>query len=281
MALKVPYLGHGVGLRSVHFPEVADGRAKVDWFEAISENFMIRGGRPLRILDQARRLAPVVLHGVSLSLGSTDRLSDSYLDELSALADRVDPAWISDHLCWGSVGGHYAHDLLPLPYTEEALDHVVARIAHVQERLGRPILIENVSSYLTYVHSAMPEWEFLAEVARRSDCGILLDVNNVYVSGVNHGFDPREYIAGVPVTHVAQIHLAGHSDHGTHLLDTHDAPVRAEVWELYRDAITRFGCLSTLVEWDEHIPAWDVLVAEAERARSIEHEVLRTHAASA
>ncbi len=281
MALKVPYLGHGVGLRSAHFPEVADGRARVDWFEAISENFMIRGGRPLRILEQARRLAPVVLHGVSLSIGSTDPLSESYLDELMALADRVEPAWISDHLCWGSVAGHYVHDLLPLPYTEEALDHVVARIDRVQERLRRQILIENVSSYLTYVQSAMPEWEFLSEIARRSDCGILLDVNNVFVSASNHGFDPREYLTGVPATHVGQIHLAGHSDHGTHLLDTHDAPVRAEVWALYRDAITRLGRVSTLIEWDEHLPAWDALVAEAERARALEHETLGTYAAFA
>mgnify|MGYP001225183964 CR=1 FL=1 len=281
MDLSFPYIGHGVGLRSAHFPEVADGRARVDWFEAISENFMIRGGRPLRILDQARRLAPVVLHGVSLSIGSTDPLSEDYLRQLAALADRIDPAWISDHLCWGSVGGHYAHDLLPLPYTEEALDHVVARIHCVQERLGRRILIENVSSYLTFVRSAMPEWEFLSEVSRRSDCGILLDVNNVYVSAVNHGFDPSTYLAGLPTSRVGQIHLAGHTDEGTHLLDTHAAPVGSAVWDLYRQALDRFGRVSTLVEWDEHIPAWAVLVAEAERARSIEHEVLGSHAVSA
>ena len=281
MGIELPYLGHGVGLRSKHFPEVLAGTARVDWFEAISENFMVRGGRPLRVLDQARALAPVALHGVSLSLGSIDPLRESYLDELVALAARVQPAWISDHLCWGSVGGHYAHDLLPLPYTEEALTHVVARVDRIQERLGRQILIENVSSYLTYVQSAMPEWEFLAEVARRSDCGILLDVNNVYVSAVNHGFDPSAYLAGVPADRVGQIHLAGHSDHGTHLLDTHDAPVRVEVWELYRSAVERMGRVSTLIEWDEHVPELPELLAEAERARSIEHEVLGAHAASA
>jgi uncharacterized protein (UPF0276 family) len=281
VAVTFPYLGHGVGLRSVHFPDVEDGRARIDWFEAISENFMIRGGRPLRILDQVRRIAPVALHGVSLSIGSTDPLSDDYLNDLVALAERVEPAWISDHLCWGSVGTHYAHDLLPLPYTEEALAHVVARIDRVQERLGRQILIENVSSYLTYFQSAMPEWEFLSEIARRSDCGILLDVNNVYVSAVNHGFDPSAYLAGVPSARIGQIHLAGHTDEGTHLLDTHDAPVRAEVWDLYREVVARVGRVSTLIEWDEHIPAWSVLVAEAERARSVEQDVLALHAVSA
>ena len=281
MGIELPYLGHGVGLRSKHFPEVLAGTARVDWFEAISENFMVRGGRPLRVLDQARALAPVALHGVSLSLGSIDPLRESYLDELVALAARVQPAWISDHLCWGSVGGHYAHDLLPLPYTEEALTHVVARVDRIQDRLGRQILIENVSSYLTYVQSAIPEWEFLAEVARRSDCGILLDVNNMYVSAVNHGFDPSVYLAGVPADRVGQIHLAGHSDHGTHLLDTHDAPVRGEVWELYRSVVERMGRVSTLIEWDEHIPELSELLAEAGRARSVEHEVLGAHAASA
>jgi uncharacterized protein (UPF0276 family) len=280
MAVDRLYLGHGVGLRTKHFPEVLAGTARVDWFEAISENFMIRGGRPLRVLEQARALAPVVLHGVSLSLGSTDPLRDDYLADLAALAARIEPAWISDHLCWGSVGGHYAHDLLPLPYTEEALAHVVERIARVQERLGRRILVENVSSYLTYARSAMPEWEFLAEIARRSDCGVLLDVNNVYVSAMNHGFDPADYLAGIPADRIGQIHLAGHSDHETHLLDTHDAPVRDEVWQLYRSVVERIGPVSTLVEWDEHIPEWTELVAESERARAVEREALRGHAAT-
>lgn len=281
VAITVPYLGQGVGLRTVHFPEVFAGTARPDWFEAISENFMIRGGRPLRALERARALAPVVLHGVSLSLGSADPLRESYLTELAALADRIEPVWISDHLCWGSFGGHYAHDLLPLPYTEEALAHVVERIDRVQSRLRKQILIENVSSYLTYVDSAMPEWEFIGEVARRSDCGILLDVNNVYVSATNHGFDPMAYIRGVPADRVGQIHLAGHSDHGTHLLDTHDAPVRAEVWALYRATLERLGRVSTLIEWDERIPPWSELLAEADRARLVEREVLGAHAATA
>lgn len=281
MGISVPYLGHGVGLRTVHFPELFAGTVRVDWFEAISENFMIPGGRPLRALERAREVAPVALHGVSLSIGSVDPLSEPYLDALARLADRVQPAWISDHLCWGSVGGHYAHDLLPLPYTEEALAHVVERIERVQARLGRQILIENVSSYLTYVDSIMPEWEFLSEVAQRSDCGILLDINNVYVSAVNHGFDPIAYLAGVPPMRVGQIHLAGHSDHGTHLLDTHDAPVRSEVWSLYRTALRRLGRVSTLIEWDEHIPPWDGLVAEAERARAVERDVWGSRVATA
>lgn len=281
MGFELPYLGHGVGLRNKHFPEVLAGTAHVDWFEAISENFMVRGGRPLRVLDQARALAPIALHGVSLSLGSTDPLHEAYLDALAALAARVQPAWISDHLCWGSVGGHYAHDLLPLPYTEEALGHVVERIERVQDRLGRQILIENVSSYLTYVQPAMPEWEFLSEVAVRADCGILLDVNNAYVSAMNHGFDPQAYLVGVPADRVGQIHLAGHSEMGTHLLDTHDAPVCVEVWELYRAVVRRLGRVSTLIEWDEHIPELPQLLAEAERARAVEHDVLRAHAASA
>lgn len=274
MIYTVPYLGHGVGLRTKHFPQVWDGIARVDWFEVISENFMIRGGRPLAVLERARSLAPIVLHGVSLSLGSTDPLNESYLRDLRVLIQRFTPAWVSDHLCWGSIGGHYAHDLLPLPYTEEALAHLVERVQAVQDQLGQQILIENVSSYLTFSHSAMPEWTFLAEIAERADCGILLDVNNVYVSAVNHGFSPKEYLEGLPVNRIGQIHLAGHSNHGTHLLDTHDGPVIAPVWDLYRLALRRFGRVSTLIEWDDQIPEFDVLCAEAERARAIESEVL-------
>jgi len=240
----------------------------------ISENFMIPGGRPLAVLERARAIAPLVLHGVSLSLGSTDPLSETYLAELGALIDRVEPAWVSDHLCWGSIGGHYAHDLLPLPYTEEALRHVVERVRRVQDRLRRQILVENVSSYLTFHHSSVPEWEFLAAVAERADCGILLDVNNVYVSSVNHGFDAATYVAAMPGSRVGQIHLAGHSDKGTHLLDTHDGHVVPAVWDLYRLALQRFGRVSTLIEWDDRIPGWDVLCAEAECARAVEREVM-------
>ena len=273
MSCTVPYLGHGVGLRTQHFPRVWDGTARIDWFEVISENFMLRGGRPLAVLEKARNLAPVALHGVSLSLGSTDPLNDDYLDDLQALAERFEPAWVSDHLCWGSIGGHYAHDLLPLPYTEEALAHVVERVQQVQDRLGRQILIENVSSYLTYTHSTMSEWEFLAQIAQQADCGILLDVNNVYVSATNHGFDAHEYLLGVPVDRVCQMHLAGHSTYEMYLLDTHDGPVILPVWELYRFAVRRFGRVSSLIEWDDKIPEFDELCAEAARARAIEHEI--------
>jgi uncharacterized protein (UPF0276 family) len=274
MGLAVPFLGHGIGLRPPHFPRLGDGAVRIDWFEAISENYMVGGGRPLAALEQARTLAPVVLHGVSLSIGSTDPLDDAYLGALERLIERVEPAWISDHLCWSSVGGHHAHDLLPLPYTEEALAHVVGRLVAVQDRLGRRILVENVSSYLTYAHSTMPEWEFLAALAEGADCGLLLDVNNVYVSATNHGFSPDEYLAGLPADRVGQIHLAGHTDLGTHRLDTHDGPVIEPVWRLYREAVRRFGRISTLVEWDDHIPALEVVCAEAERARAAEAEVL-------
>jgi uncharacterized protein (UPF0276 family) len=274
MAIAVPYLGHGIGLRPKHFPQLWDGTARVDWFEAISENYMVAGGRPLAALEQARALAPVVLHGVSLSIGSTDPLDDVYLGALQALVARVEPAWISDHLCWSGVDGRYAHDLLPLPYTEEALAHVVRRVLAVQERLGRKILLENVSSYLTYTHSTLAEWEFLGAVAERADCGLLLDVNNVYVSAVNHGFDAEAYLAALPAERVGQIHLAGHTDMGAYLFDTHDGPVIEPVWDLYRRAVRRFGRVSTLVEWDDRIPALDVVCAEAERARAAEAEVL-------
>jgi uncharacterized protein (UPF0276 family) len=274
LPIDFPHLGHGVGLRTAHFPRVLDGTASVDWFEAISENFMIPGGRPLAVLERARALAPVVLHGVSLSLGSVDPLNDAYLRDLRALVDRFEPAWVSDHLCWGSIGGHYAHDLLPLPFTEEALAHVVERVRRVQDRLGRQLLVENVSSYLTFTHSTMPEWEFLAALAERADCGILLDVNNVYVSSVNHGFDADTYVRALPAARVGQIHLAGHSETGTRLLDTHDGPVVPAVWDLHRLAVRCLGPVPTLVEWDDHVPEWDVLCAEAERARAVEAEVV-------
>jgi uncharacterized protein len=274
MAIAVPYLGHGVGLRPPHFARLWDGTAVVDWFEAIAENFMVAGGRPLATLDRARAQAPVALHGVSLSIGSTDPLNPAYLSQLQALITRVEPAWVSDHLCWSGVGGHYAHDLLPLPFTEEALQHVVARVVEVQERLGRQILLENVSSYLTYTHSTLAEWEFLGAVAEVADCGILLDVNNVYVSAVNHGFAPETYLAGLPADRVGQIHLAGHTDLGAYLFDTHDGPVINPVWHLYRLALRRFGRVSTLVEWDDRIPELDVVCAEADRARAIEAATL-------
>jgi uncharacterized protein (UPF0276 family) len=282
MAIAVPYLGHGVGLRPAHYPRLWDGTARADWFEVISENFMIAGGRPAAALERARSLAPVVLHGVSLSIGSVDPLDDAYLAALQSLAARYEPAWLSDHLCWSSARGHHAHDLLPLPYTEEALEHVVRRVVAVQERLGRQILLENVSSYLTYTHSTIAEWEFLAAVAERADCGLLLDVNNVHVSAVNHGFESGAYLEGLPRDRIGQIHLAGHTDMGAYLLDTHDGPVIEAVWDLYREAVRRFGAVSTLVEWDDRVPDLEVVRGEAERARALEAHVLgEIHAAVA
>jgi uncharacterized protein (UPF0276 family) len=262
-------LGYGVGLRPPHYGHVLAARPAVDWFEVISENFLVAGGRPLHVLSRVRADYPVVLHGVSLSVGSADPLDRDYLRRLRALADRIEPAWISDHLCWTGVGGHTVHDLLPLPYSEEALAHVVERVGRVQDALGRRIALENVSSYLTFCDSVLREWEFLAAVAERADCGILLDVNNVFVSAFNHGFDAQTYLAGVPVERVVQFHLAGHSDHGTHLLDTHDHPVCEAVWSLYAAAVRRFGALATLIEWDDRIPPFDALQAEAQRAAAV------------
>ena len=268
-------LGQGVGLRRDHFDRVLSSLIRVSWFEVISENFMVDGGRPLDVLTRVRRDYPVVLHGVSLNVGSTDPLNLGYLDRLRTLAERVEPAWVSDHLCWTGVGGRNAHDLLPLPYTQEALDHVVERVSRVQDRLSRRIAVENVSSYLTYADSAMSEWDFLAAVAERADCGILLDINNIFVSAFNHRFDAGRYIDAIPVDRVWQFHLAGHSDQGDYLLDTHDHPVRDEVWDLYRHAVDRFGDVATLVEWDGNIPDWDRLEAESLRAGAIQDEALR------
>lgn len=280
MSFARRYIGHGVGLRPKHYLRMLDERPPVDWVEAITENFMAPGGRPIAVLERVRREVPVVLHGVSLSIGSVDPVSSAYLRDLKALVARIEPAWISDHLCWGSHGGRYAHDLLPLPYTEESLAHVVARIGIVQDVLQRQILIENVSSYVAFRDSTLTEWEFLSEVARRADCGILLDVNNIYVSARNHGFDAIAYLDGVPGAYIGQIHLAGHSDKGTYLLDTHDHPVPEPVWALYREAVRRFGRISTLVEWDDHVPELDELVAESRKAASLEAEVMTAVEAS-
>ena len=276
---EFPYLGHGIGLRPPHYAEVVNDRPAVDWFELITENFMVAGGNPRRVLREVRAHYPVVLHGVSLSLGSVDPLDATYLDRLAALAAETEPAWISDHLCWSSYGGHTGHDLWPLPFTEESLEHVARRVRAVQDRLGRRILVENVSSYLEYAHSTISEWEFLGELARRADCGLLLDVNNVFVSAHNHGFDPEAFLGGVPVDRVKQIHLAGHSDHGTHLLDSHDHPVCDGVWALYRSAVERFGAVSTLIERDDDIPPLSEVIAESRQAAAIEAEVMgRTRA---
>ena len=272
--MRVPDLGHGVGLRREHFARVLADSTQVDWFEILTENFMVRGGRALHVLGRVRRDYPIVLHGVSLSIGSTDPLNVAYLAELRALADSVEPAWVSDHLCWTSIGGHNSHDLLPLPYTEEALLHVRDRVLAVQDHLGRRIALENVSTYLTFPGSTLSEWDFLAELASSADCGLLLDINNVYVSAKNHGFDPEKYIDALPFDRIWQVHLAGHTDLGTHRLDTHSRPVCDEVWELYRFASRRIGAVASTIEWDADIPDWDTLEAESLRAKEIRSQVL-------
>jgi uncharacterized protein len=267
-------LGHGIGLRSKHYGRFLEERPAVDWVEAISENHLAPGGRPNAVLEKVRRDLPVVLHGVSLAVGSVDPLDARHLKALRELVRRIEPAYVSDHLCWGRHQGRYAHDLLPLPFTEEALQLVTERVRTVQDVLQRQILLENVSSYIQFADSTMTEWEFVSRVAEGADCGILLDVNNVYVSAKNHGFDPLDYLAGVPADRVGQFHLAGHSDKGTYLLDSHDAEVPDSVWELYRAALRKFGRVPALVEWDDHVPPLEEVVAQSERARRIEAEVL-------
>ena len=274
MPLERPALGHGVGLRTQHFPSYLSDPPPVDWVEVISENFMSSGGRPRAVLEKVRGEVPVVLHGVSLSIGSVEPLSERYLADLARLVRWVEPALVSDHLCWGTHRGQYVHDLLPLPLTEESLDHLVARVGQVQDRLGRRLLLENPSSYLRYRDSTMSEWEFLAELCRRADCGLLLDVNNVFVSGKNLGFDPGEYLAGIPADRVGYLHLAGHTDRGRFLLDSHAAPVPEAVWALYRQVLGRLGPVPTLVEWDDHVPPLEAVVAESCRAADIEAEEL-------
>jgi hypothetical protein len=264
-----PWLGFGLGLRPTHYETILNESPAVDWFEIISENYLIPGGRPLHYLDRIRERYPMVMHGVSLSIGAQDPLDREYLRQLRALAKRVEPAWISDHLCWTGAHGLNAHDLLPLPYTEEALKHVAARVSEVQDFLGRRILLENVSSYVSYPESEMSEWEFLRELAGRADCLILLDVNNIFVSSVNHEFDPHEYLNGIPVERVWQFHLAGHRNHGDYIIDTHDEPVIDPVWELYAAAVRRFGRVSTMIERDDNIPPLAELLAELDRARRI------------
>jgi uncharacterized protein (UPF0276 family) len=267
-------LGHGIGLRTKHFAPFMAERPPVDWVEAVSENFMAPGGRPIAVLEKVRAEVPVALHGVSLAIGSIDPLDERHLADLAALVGRIDPAQVSDHLCWGRHRGQYVHDLLPLPYTEESLAHVARRVQQVQERLGRLLLLENPSAYVSFKDSSMTEWEFLSELTRRSGCGILLDVNNVHVSAHNLGFDPLEYLRGIPVDRVGYFHLAGHSDQGKYLLDSHDHAVPEPVWALYREALRRFGRTPSLVEWDDAIPPLAEVVAERHRAAAIEAEEL-------
>jgi len=262
----LPDLGIGIGLRTVHFGHILKEWPKIDWFEALSENFLDTGGRPVWVLDQVAERYPVVLHGVSLSIGSTDALDRAYLAKLKALCDRTKARWVSDHLCWTGVMGRNSHDLLPMPYTEEALRHTIGRVKQVSDVLERPLVLENPSSYVEFAASTLTEWEFLARLAEEADCGLLLDVNNVYVSSVNHSFDPKDYIDAIPAERVVQYHVAGHTNKGTHILDTHSDHALPEVWELYRRAWARTGKTATLYEWDEDIPAFDVVHAEAKKA---------------
>ena len=262
-----PHLGLGVGLRTVHFDYILEKRPKVDWFEIISENFMDSRGRPRYVLEQIAERYPVVMHGVSLSIGSTDPLNFEYLRKLKALANDIKPLWISDHVCWTGVAGRNTHDLLPMPLTETSLKHVVERIRTVQDFLERPFVFENPSTYVGFTGSTLSEWEFIARMAGEANCGLLLDVNNVYVSSVNHDYDPEEFIRNVPHERVVQFHLAGHTNRQTHLIDTHDNHVVDPVWKLYRLAHQLTGGVSTLLEWDAKIPPFPVLHAEVLKAK--------------
>ena len=268
-SLLQPHLGFGLGLRREHYQDLIGGHPSVDWLEILSENYMVDGGKPLYYLDKIRENYPVVMHGVSLSIGGTDPINQTYLQELKKLAQRIEPKWISDHLCWTGTQGINLHDLLPLPYTEEALQHLVARITQVQDFLGQRILLENVSSYLSYSHSTISEWEFLREVANQADCLILLDINNIQVSAHNHNFDPLTYLQAMPAKRIQQIHLAGHLNQGDYSIDTHDHEIIDAVWSLYAEAISRFGNISTMIERDDDVPPLATLLNELNTARDI------------
>jgi uncharacterized protein (UPF0276 family) len=268
----LPNLGIGVGLRTVHYGHLLEHWPAVDWFEIISENYMQTAGRPLYFLDQIAERYPIVMHGVSMSIGSTDDLDTSYLAELRALRNRAGALWVSDHLCWTGVAGRNTHDLLPMPYTDEALLHTASRVRMVQDILEAPLVLENPSSYVEFAGSTMTEWQFLRALAEETDCGILLDVNNVYVSAYNHGFDPGAYLDAVPFDHVVQMHVAGHTHAGTHIIDTHIGPVIDPVWDLARDAYHRCKGTSILLEWDAEIPSFEEVHREAKKAGSFAQE---------
>jgi uncharacterized protein (UPF0276 family) len=274
-------LGFGLGLRPAYYEEILATRPPVDWFEIISENYMIPGGRPVAMLERIRADYPVVMHGVSMSLASTDPLDFDYLRQLKALAERIEPAWISDHLAWTGVHGVNLHDLLPIPYTQEALDHIVERISRVQDFLKRPLIVENASTYVTFRQSEMDEWSFISEMAERADCLLLLDINNVFVSCFNHGFDAQQFVDGVPLERVQQFHMAGHTDNETHRVDTHDQPICEEVWALYERARRRFGNVSAMIERDDNFPPFAELLAELSRLREIDRAIAAERARGA
>ncbi|MBX7533658.1 DUF692 domain-containing protein [Qipengyuania sp. 1XM1-15A] len=282
MTSIAPFHGYGLGLRRTHYADFLEGEVPVDFVEVISENYMVEGGKPLRILEEVRAKHPVILHGVSMSVGSASGLDDEYLARLKTLAQRIDPLWVSDHLCWTRTSAHNSHDLLPLPLTHEALDTVCDNIDHAQETLGRTMLFENPSSYLTFPEDEMSEWDFMAAMARRTGCYMLLDVNNVHVSAQNHGFDAQEYIAGLPLERVRQIHLAGHTPATPErdiVIDTHDREVCEAVWELYEWTVARTGPVATMIERDDGIPPLGELLDELDRARSIADRSLEARAA--
>ncbi|MCO7227159.1 DUF692 domain-containing protein [Pleionea sp. CnH1-48] len=272
--MQKKYLGFGLGLRTDHYHHVLEHKPDVDWFEVISENYMVGGGKPKHFLHSIREHYPIVMHGVSMSIGSCDPLNMDYLRSLRALISEVQPEWVSDHLCWTSIGGVNSHDLMPMPYTEEAIDHLVQRITQVQDFLGQQILLENVSSYITYEQSKGQEWEFYSEVVERADCLMLLDINNVYVSARNHHFDAVQYLDALNPERVMQFHLAGHTDYGDYVVDTHDHPVVGAVWDLYEKALQRFGPVSTMIERDDDIPAFAELDKELRQAKDIAYQTL-------
>ena len=271
--LGLPDLGIGVGLRVPHYRHIIEQRPPMDFFEVISENFMVDGGKPVYHLERVLEHYPVIQHGVSLGIGGPEALDRAYLQRLKALVRKVQPAWVSDHFCWCGAGGAHLHDLLPLPYTWEVVQLVAERARQVQDFLEVPFALENTSSYMAYTASQMSEWQFISEVAERADIGLMFDVNNVYVSAYNHGFDPHAFIAAVPHERIVQIHVAGHTNLGKVIIDTHRGHVIDGVWDLYRETVARTGPVSTLIEWDDEIPEWPVLAAEAEKARAIRDEV--------
>lgn len=270
---KHDYLGFGLGLRPVHYQDILATKPEVDWFEVISEDYMVPGGNRLYYLDRIRENYPMAMHGVSLSIGSCDPLDWDYLKQVKTLAKRIKPTWISDHCCWTGVNGTNLHDLLPLPFTQETVKHVAERINQVQDYLQGQILLENVSSYVTYNHSEMTEWDFMRAVAEEANCLVLLDINNIYVSAYNHHFDPIDYIKGIPVERVQQFHLAGHNNFGSHIIDTHDHDIIDPVWDLYDYAVRHYGYVSTMIERDDHIPPFNDLLTELQKAQSIAEKI--------
>ncbi|MFZ3283108.1 DUF692 domain-containing protein [Pseudomonas sp.] len=274
MSASHPFLGYGLGLRSTYYQQILEQSPDVDWFEVVSENFMVPGGKALYYLDAIAERYPLVMHGVSLSIGGPHALDPDYLKQLKQLAERIKPAWISDHLCWSRGNAHQLHDLLPLPYTEESLEYIAGRVAQVQDVLQRPLVLENVSSYVRAAADDFTEWEFLGALSQATGCELLLDVNNVYVSSRNHGFDPWTFIQSLPTDKVRQLHLAGHSDYGDYVIDTHDHPVSDPVWALYQRTLEHFGPVATLLERDDHFPPFEELLDELRTARELGDQVL-------